>query len=117
MKLPPARATFVIGAITSAAWLIVAGLGLDQVAAITAGFLPERFNEGGQLYIQRDYETGDVFFVPTWLTPLSSTLVHAGILHLAFNLLMLGFCGRFVELARAESEVGQRDERHERRPF
>src|SRR3990170_5370412 len=35
--------------------------------------------------------------VPTILTPLTSTLVHGGLLHLAFNLLMLVWCGIAVE--------------------
>lgn len=35
--------------------------------------------------------------IPTILTPLSSTLVHGGFLHLAFNLLMLVWCGTAVE--------------------
>src|SRR3546814_11173842 len=34
---------------------------------------------------------------PAFLTPLTSTLVHAGIIHLGFNLLILLFCGRSVE--------------------
>ena len=35
--------------------------------------------------------------VPAWLTPLSCTLVHAGLAHLVLNLVMLGFCGAQVE--------------------
>ena len=35
--------------------------------------------------------------VPAYLTPLSATLAHAGILHLAFNLLILVWCGTQVE--------------------
>ena len=35
--------------------------------------------------------------VPAWLTPLSSTLVHGGALHLALNMLMLVWCGTKVE--------------------
>jgi membrane associated rhomboid family serine protease len=35
--------------------------------------------------------------VPAWLTPLSSTLVHGGALHLALNMLMLVWCGLQVE--------------------
>ena len=35
--------------------------------------------------------------LPLWLTPLSATLVHAGVLHLATNLLVLSWCGREVE--------------------
>ena len=32
---------------------------------------------------------------PFWLTtPLTATLVHDGFIHLAFNLVMLIFCGR-----------------------
>ena len=34
---------------------------------------------------------------PIWLTPLTATLIHAGIIHLAFNLVILVFCGRPVE--------------------
>jgi membrane associated rhomboid family serine protease len=36
---------------------------------------------------------------PIWLTPLTATLVHAGFLHLALNMMMLGFCGALVETA------------------
>ncbi len=35
--------------------------------------------------------------VPAWLTPLSSTIVHGGALHVALNLLMLVWCGTKVE--------------------
>jgi membrane associated rhomboid family serine protease len=35
--------------------------------------------------------------VPAWLTPLSATLVHGGIFHLALNLIILVWCGRLVE--------------------
>lgn len=47
------------------------------------------------------------FFAPDWsqgtnfplslVTPLTATLLHAGILHLLFNLLIFVFCGRSVE--------------------
>lgn len=39
--------------------------------------------------------------VPAWLTPLSCTLIHAGLAHLALNLVMLAYCG-----AQAERAVG-----------
>jgi membrane associated rhomboid family serine protease len=35
--------------------------------------------------------------LPLLLTPLSATLVHGGFMHLAFNLLMLVWCGLAVE--------------------
>ncbi|HET8612151.1 MAG TPA: rhomboid family intramembrane serine protease [Sphingomonas sp.] len=87
MKLPPARATAVIVAVTALAWAAAASAGLTQQVALLAGFIPARIAEGAAL----------PHAVPAWLTPLSCTLVHAGILHVGFNMLILGFCGRFVE--------------------
>jgi membrane associated rhomboid family serine protease len=43
--------------------------------------------------------------VPAWLTPLSATLVHGGILHLALNLLMLLWCGSLVERVLGPSSL------------
>ncbi|WP_156678964.1 rhomboid family intramembrane serine protease [Sphingomonas profundi] len=101
MRLPPSRATIVLGALTAAAWLGVSLAGLDQAAAIAGGFIPERMNAGGQAIVATTYGAGVTGFVPAWLTPLTATLVHGGLMHIAFNLLMLGFCGRFVEVALA----------------
>jgi len=36
-------------------------------------------------------------WLPVWVTPLTATLVHAGWLHLAGNLILLIWCGREVE--------------------
>lgn len=82
-----ARLTLIIAGVTGAAWLIISSLALDPHAAVWAGVIPARFSgliEGAGL-------------APVWLTPLSATLVHAGFVHLAFNLLILLFCGRAVE--------------------
>ncbi|WP_375393826.1 rhomboid family intramembrane serine protease [uncultured Sphingomonas sp.] len=38
-----------------------------------------------------------LFRVPAWLTPLTATLVHGGIAHIAFNLVMLAYCGQATE--------------------
>jgi membrane associated rhomboid family serine protease len=81
-----ARLTLAIVAVTAAAWLIVAVLGWFEWAAIWGGFIPLRAGLG---------EDGSV--APFWLTPLTATLVHAGPIHLAFNLVILSFCGRHVE--------------------
>ena len=35
--------------------------------------------------------------VPAFLTPLSATLVHSGLIHLGFNLLIFVWCGQAVE--------------------
>lgn len=82
-----ARVTIVIAAVTTAAWLLATALGWSEVAAVWGGFIPARV--GGL--------AGDAALAPVWLTPLTATLVHAGIFHLAFNLLMQLFCGRSVE--------------------
>ncbi len=89
MRLPPARATTVLVAITSMAWLIVATSGLADRAVVLGGFIPARFGAAPVL----------AGAVPAFLTPLSATLLHAGALHLLLNMLMLGYCGRYVEAA------------------
>ena len=81
-----ARVTACIAIVTAACWLIVDLFGLDLWAAIWGGFIPARFGL-----------TDDGSMAPFWLTPLTATLVHGGIIHLAFNLLILVFCGRRVE--------------------
>ena len=90
MRLPDnwknARVTLAIALVTTAAWLLVALFGLDEWAAIGGGFLPARLAYGG-----------DEALAPFWLTPLTATLLHGGPVHLAFNLLILVFCGRPVE--------------------
>lgn len=69
------------------AWGLAAGLGIGDLAAIWAGFIPARL-EG---------LTADVPLAPFVLTPLTATLVHGGLMHLIFNLLIHLFCGRAVE--------------------
>ena len=81
-----ARLTAGIAIVTAACWLIVTVLGLEDWAAVWGGFIPARLAlpDDGSL-------------APFWLTPLTATLVHGGIIHLAFNLVILVFCGRRVE--------------------
>ena len=81
-----ARVTAGVAIVTAACWLIVTILGLDQWAAVWGGFIPAR------LVIPNDGS-----MAPFWLTPLTATLVHANLVHIAFNLLFLVFCGRRVE--------------------
>ena len=57
-------------------------LGWSGPAAFFAGFVPGRAGSSP---------------IAALLTPLSATLVHAGIAHLLLNLLILLFCGRAVE--------------------
>ena len=87
MNRIPRTATLAIAAVTSIAWVVAAALGLDQDAAVRMGFIPARLS-GAALPVPA---------VPAFLTPLSATLVHGGALHLAFNMLMLVWCGTQVE--------------------
>lgn len=59
-------------------------------AAVMGGFIPERFAGLGM-----PGELG--MAVPALLTPLSATLIHGGVGHLALNLLMLVYCGLSAE--------------------
>ncbi len=89
MKMPPAHATVTIAVATFSAWAAVAGAGLSERASIVAGFIPVRWSGGPEI----------TDAVPAALTPLTATLVHGGLVHLVLNLVMLAFCGRFVEVA------------------
>ena len=83
----PRTATAAIVALTAAAWLITAVFGLDSQAAAAMGFIPARLSGAEAPWAA----------VPAVLTPLSATLVHGGLLHLFFNMLMLVWCGTQVE--------------------
>lgn len=63
-------------------------LGWADWADLAAGFIPARL--GGAVLEGA---------LPVWITPLTATLLHGGVLHLVFNMLMLLFCGRMVEAA------------------
>lgn len=82
-----ARATLVIAGITALAWLVVSLAGWGDLAAIWGGFIPARISLVG----------GGDGLAPVWLTPITATLIHAGIFHLLFNLVVLLFCGRAIE--------------------
>jgi len=83
----PRTASAAIAAATVLAFLIAGLLAANNEAALMLGFIPARWSG----------------LLPGWpgvwaiLTPLSSTLVHGGFLHIAFNLLMLLWCGTQVE--------------------
>lgn len=86
-----APATITIAGATAIVSLIVTLLGLEPHAALYAGFVPARASLG---------MAGDVpGLAPVVLTPLTSTLVHGGPLHLLFNVVTLLFCGVAVERA------------------
>jgi membrane associated rhomboid family serine protease len=84
MPLRPLRMTAAITAATIVAFVVSAFAGPH--INLQAGFIPARLTE-----------TYPFTAVPFWLTPLTATLLHGGLLHIAFNLLMFVYCGRLVE--------------------
>jgi len=80
-------ATVALTALIAAAWLVALLSGAGDQVALALGFIPARLSGL------------DVPFaaVPAFLTPLSATLAHGGLLHLGFNLLIFLWCGAAVE--------------------
>lgn len=91
MTLPQGRMTNIVAIVTLLVFLLLDFGGLLDHAAIIGGFIPARVD--GMVAP----EAASLHWLPVFLTPLSATLIHAGWLHLGFNLLMLMFCGRHVE--------------------
>ena len=82
----PRTATNIIAALTALAWLAAFLFGQDK-AAYALGFIPLRLTTS----------VGGFTAAPAFLTPLTATLVHSGLVHLGFNLLILVWCGAQVE--------------------
>jgi membrane associated rhomboid family serine protease len=80
-------ATIAITALTALAWIGAALFGWSDQAALALGFIPARFSG----------LTSVAPAVPAFLTPLTATLVHSGLIHLGFNLLIFVWCGTQVE--------------------
>ena len=83
----PRTATVAITALTALCWFIATIFTNPDRVAMLLGFVPARFS--GLISIAGA--------VPAMFTPLTATLVHAGLVHLGFNLLMFVWCGTQVE--------------------
>lgn len=83
-------ATTLLTGISCAAWLIVSLFGVDGVVTLAAGFIPATV-------LNPVSAPPGVYLLPFWITPLTATLVHGGIFHLALNMVMLVICGRLLE--------------------
>ena len=79
-------ATMVLMLVTGLVSLGIILSGNLNNAATALGFIPARV---GGLQI-----TPSVLW---WLTPLTATLVHSGLLHLVMNFILFAYCGRQVE--------------------
>ncbi|SEN20112.1 Membrane associated serine protease, rhomboid family [Sphingomonas gellani] len=88
-EAPVTWAVAILTLVVSAAILLTGSL---EPAAGAAGFIPARWSA-------TPIGPGGSFALPVLLTPLSATLVHGGLAHVALNLLMLLFCGQQVERA------------------
>lgn len=81
-----ARATIFIALGTGLAFLVLGVFDLTNWAVVRGAFVPAD--------LTTDFGFGRVPFV---LTPLTATLLHADLFHLAFNLIIFLLCGRAVE--------------------
>ena len=88
MTRVPRTATNSLVALTMVAFVIILVLGWDEWAALALGFIPARLTTGLAVNIAA---------APAFLTPLTATIVHSGLLHLGFNMLILWYCGSQVE--------------------
>lgn len=79
------RATNLIAIVTCLSWAVAALTGRSDWAAYQLGFIPVRAVVSGP------------FLVPYGLTPLTATLVHGGLLHLVFNIVLFVYIGRTLE--------------------
>jgi membrane associated rhomboid family serine protease len=80
-----ARVTLGLTIATAAIWLMLSAAGWNDQAAVWGGFIPGRV------------AASPPGLAPVWITPLTATLIHANFIHLAFNLIILAFCGRPTE--------------------
>jgi membrane associated rhomboid family serine protease len=85
--------TTIIAAVTALAWLFAVLAGYQEQAALALGFIPLRLSGGAVPWPA----------VPACLTPLTATLVHGGLLHLVFNLVVFLWCGAQVERVLGKS--------------
>lgn len=93
------------GAVTNA--LVIANV-LVWLAGFITGW-SERMQIEGAFWSARLYDSlhggGSLlpaqypWVVPAWLTPVTSAFLHAGLFHLAMNMLVLLFIGRLIEAA------------------
>ena len=83
----PRTATTIIASVTALFSIGILLFNRVDLAASLMGFVPAR--------LSGDFTLTPA--IPAFLTPLTATIVHAGWLHLAMNLILLVWCGRAVE--------------------
>jgi len=89
-----AQATVALAIVIGLAYLIVDIFGIRLWAIVTGAFIPVAIDPAAAAMIEAEVGIAPL---PFFLTPLTATLLHSSIWHLAFNLLIFLFCGRAVE--------------------
>ncbi|WP_033919899.1 rhomboid family intramembrane serine protease [Sphingomonas sp. 37zxx] len=87
-----APGTAAIAAVTAFCSLTLILTGNLDYVSVYAGFIPARFGSQATFL-------DAVQLLPAWLTPFSATLIHGGIAHLLFNMVMLLIVGQATETA------------------
>jgi membrane associated rhomboid family serine protease len=82
-----ARVTIAIAAITATAWIVLVLSRQEAPVIAAAALIPARF----------DVLHGAALVAAILITPLTTALLHSGLLHVAFNLFFLLICGRAIE--------------------
>ena len=93
MNLPQGKLTNGLVIANVVIFLLLWLSGYENAANYEGGLIPARFDATGSIF------GGYEFLIPLWLTPFTSAFLHSGLMHLGFNMLMLIFCGRYVEQA------------------
>ncbi len=93
MNMPKGPLTNILTALNIAVYLILWLLNLQQQGVVQFALIPARFT--GAVIDPAAYG----FWLPAAATLLTHAFLHVEFTHLLFNVLILFFCGRFVELA------------------
>lgn len=88
-------ATIAITALTALAWVIGALFFAPEQPPLSLGFIPAHLSGVAPPWPA----------VPAVLSPLTATLVHSGLIHLGFNLLIFVWCGTAVERVLGKTGV------------
>ncbi len=89
MQIPKGKTTnfLVLTNIAIAAFLAIPAFW--EIALLQGGFIPIRFTSTDII--------SEGLWIPSFLTPITASFIHANFMHLLMNMLMLLLMGRFVE--------------------
>jgi len=100
MQFPHGRLTNGLVVANVAVFLVLWIAGWEYQAFSNGAMFPIRLTQGDGVLLP--FEP----IIPAWLTPVSAAFLHSGLMHVGFNMLMLLFCGRFVEQALGPGLMG-----------